>query len=371
MPDVLIHADTACSPELRREIPLLVVDPFLYVEQGGARHVVSWASEAPRLRELANVEVHLVEDFGQDELIAQGLQPYEIWQQVTVRAVRALGVREAAVPVRFPLALADRLRENGVELRVDRDLFAERRRVKNEHEIAGIRRAQRAAEKGMDAARALLRRARDESRTVTSEQIKAAIYEAFVRNGCAADEAIVSHGPQSAIGHHTGAGPIAPGEPVVIDLWPRDRESACYADMTRTYVIGDPPDEVAEWHRLVKHALDRALAKTRAGRAGRALFDGACEIFEDAGFATERTKEKGKPLENGFVHGLGHGVGLAIHEELGLGMTADRDLVAGDVITIEPGLYRRGYGGLRLEDLVLVTESGCENLTSYPYDLEP
>jgi Xaa-Pro aminopeptidase len=156
----------------------------------------------------------------------------------------------------------------------------------------------------------------------------------------------------------------------VIDLWPRDRESGCYADMTRTFVIGEPGDELRGWHRLVKEALDRALAETRAGVVGRTLYDGTCEIFEREGFKTQRTKEAGKPLEDGFFHSLGHGVGLEVHEDPGLGLTSRDELVVGDVVTLEPGLYRAGFGGCRLEDLVVVTADGNENLTDFPYELE-
>jgi Xaa-Pro aminopeptidase len=168
-----------------------------------------------------------------------------------------------------------------------------------------------------------------------------------------------------------GSGPIAPGVPLVVDIWPRDNRSAVFTDMTRTFVVGDVADDVREWHRLVKEALDRAISEIAPGADTRAIFEGTCEIFEAAGEPTARTKTPGEPLVDGFFHGLGHGVGLEVHEAPGLGQTSDKMLVPGDVVTIEPGLYRAGYGGVRLEDIVLVTEDGAENLTSYPYDLEP
>jgi Xaa-Pro aminopeptidase len=370
LPDVLIFADTVRSPELRHELPLTIPDPILYLERNGSRHVVSGSLELPRLRELDGVEVHAVEEFGWDEFVQQGLERERILLEVTTRAVRELGVERASVPGSFPLEVADHLRANGIELAPESDLFKRRRRAKNEHELAGIRRAQKAAEAGMEAARALLRRARDDGKTVSSEDVKHEIDEQFVAHGCAADEFIVSHGPQSAIGHHMGAGAIGRDEPIVIDLWPRDRESGCYADMTRTFVIGEPSDEVREWHKLVKEALDRALAETRPGVAGRELYNGTCEIFEREGYRTQRTKEPGKPLEDGFFHSLGHGVGLEVHEDPGLGLTSHDELIAGDVVTLEPGLYRAGVGGCRLEDLVVVTSDGNENLTDFPYELE-
>jgi Xaa-Pro aminopeptidase len=141
--------------------------------------------------------------------------------------------------------------------------------------------------------------------------------------------------------------------------------------MTRTFVIGDVPDEVRRWHGLCKEALDRAISEIGPGVDGKAVFDGTCEIFEAAGEPTQRTKEPGKPLVDGFFHGLGHGVGLEVHEQPGMGLLSDKPLIAGDVVTVEPGCYRQGYGGVRLEDLILVTEDGRENLTDYPYDLEP
>jgi Xaa-Pro aminopeptidase len=158
---------------------------------------------------------------------------------------------------------------------------------------------------------------------------------------------------------------------VVVDIWPRDNASAIYCDMTRTFVVGDVPDDVREWHRLCKEALDRSLDVIRAGVSGRIVYDEVCDLFEAAGEPTQRTKEPGTALADGFFHGLGHGVGLEVHEQPGLGLSLGEPLAAGDVVTVEPGLYRKGYGGVRLEDLVLVTEDGCENLTSYPYDLEP
>jgi Xaa-Pro aminopeptidase len=379
VPDVLIFADSVRSAELRHELPVAVPDPFLYLERDGVRHVVVGSMEIPRLEGLG-AELHPTEEFGADELRASGtLTGDEIRDEVALRAVRALGIESPAVPASFPVLLADKLRAGGVELEPSRELFDDRRRVKNTAELAGIRRAQAAAEAGMAAARDLLRRVTVDvgggvsldGAPLTSERMKIAIAQAFAAAGASADEFIVSHGPQAAIGHHMGEGPILAGEPVVIDLWPRDNDSACYADMTRTFVVGEIPAELVEWHRLCKEALDRSLAEVRPGVTGRAVFDGACDIFEAAGFPTQRTKTPGLPLEDGFFHGLGHGVGLEVHEAPMLGFLGTKPLLAGDVVTIEPGLYRPGFGGLRLEDLVLVTEDGAENLTDFPYDLAP
>ncbi len=379
MPDVVILADTIRSATLRHEVPVAIPDPLLYVERGGERHVVVTSFEVPRLTEGGHYILHPLEEFGLDELRTTCASYDELMDEIVVRALRGFGVEKAVVPGLFPVATADRLRVEGIELTPERALFDERRRVKNAAELAGIRRAQSAAHAGMAAARELLRSAtarRDGvleagGAPLTSERVKAAISAAFLDHGATGEDFVVSHGPQAAIGHEPGTGEIFAGETIVIDIWPRDNASACFADMTRTFVVGDIPEEVTEWHRLCKAALDRALADTRPGVTGKEVFEGSCDIFEAAGFATQRTKAPGVPLDHGFLHSLGHGVGLEVHEEPLLGLGGRDPLVAGDVVTIEPGLYRPGFGGLRLEDLVLVTDEGNENLTDFPYDLTP
>ena len=378
MPDVLIHADTFRSPELRHEVPLGVPDPFLYAEVDGVRHIAIGSMEIARLAQVGSYELHPSEEFGSDELIAAGIASAEIRREIPVRAVKSLGVTSAVVPETFPLWLADRLRADGIELTVDGEFFDERRRVKTTAELAGIRRAQRAAEAGMDAARELFRRATGngdglivDGSPLTVERVKTAMAQAFAANGTNADDFIVAPGPQGAVGHDMGSGPIQAGVPIVIDVWPRDNETACFADMMRTFVIGDVPADVARWHELCSQALDQAVSTIRDGADGRKVYDVTCDIFEAAGEPTQRTKESGKTLADGFFHGLGHGVGLEVHEEPGMGLAAKSALRAGDVVTVEPGLYRQGFGGVRLEDLVLVTDAGAENLTQYPYDLQP
>jgi Xaa-Pro aminopeptidase len=378
MTDILIYGDTVRSPELRHEIPITVPDPFLYAERNGSRHVFVGSLEVARIRELDGLDVHPYEEVGYDELIASGLHREELYKPIVLNACRALGVTSAVVPRYFPLELADYLRANGVELTAERERFSSRRRVKSETEIAGIRRAQRACEAAMDAARELLRSAQQnesglevDGKPLTSEWIKRRIGEVFTEHDMLADEFIVSHGAQSAVGHEMGSGPIRAGEPIVIDLWPRDRETGCFADMTRTYVVGDPPEAIVEFQQLVRQALDDAIAAIKPGVPGRDVFVGTCNFFQQHGYRTPMSKEPGEVLEDGFIHGLGHGVGLEVHEEPGMGMASRDPLAPGDVVTVEPGLYNPGFGGCRLEDLILVTENGAENLTNYPYDLTP
>jgi Xaa-Pro aminopeptidase len=378
VPDLLIYGDTVRSPELRHEVPIVIPDGFLYLEKDCRRVVAVHSLEIPRVREDApGLDIIATAALGEDELYAQGLQGPAIALEVIVRACREVGIEEAAVPPHFPVEVADHLRANGIDLTVDRDLFDNRRRSKNETELGGIRRAQKACETALDAARDLLRRAQPngaglavDGAPLTSERIKRVIEGVFADHDVEGSEMIVSHGPQTAVGHDMGSGQIRPNEPIVFDLFPKDKQTGCYADMTRTYVVGEPSDEVKEWYGLVKAALDRSTAAVKPGANGRNLFELVCDMFQQAGYKTALNKEPGEVLEDGFIHGLGHGVGLEVHELPSMSRTG-HDLVPGDVITIEPGLYRSGYGGLRLEDLVLVTKDGYEVITDYPYELEP
>jgi Xaa-Pro aminopeptidase len=373
-----VIGETVRFPELRHELQLLVPDPFVYLEVGGTRHVFVGSMEASRIAAVApDAHVHPNEELGTDELVRSGMTSDEIQLECAVRACAAVGLREAAVPRWFPAAFLDAIRASGVTLTVDQTLFENRRRVKTPFELEGIRRAQRAAEAGLDAAVALLRRAERDGSTLrvdgevlTVERVKRDVSATFTAHDCLADEFVLAPGAQGAEGHGMGEGPIPAGVPIVIDLWPRDRASFCFADMTRTVSVGDPGDEVRAWHALTREALEASRAVVRAGVECRDVFDVVCDVYEAAGHPTVRTKRDGEPLYDGFFHGLGHGVGLEVHEKPFLGRVPGGPLVAGDVITLEPGTYRRGFGGVRLEDLVLVTDDGCETLTNAPYDLE-
>jgi Xaa-Pro aminopeptidase len=378
MPDLLIHGDTVRSPELRHELPLSIGDAFLYAEVDGVRHIVISSLEVPRVRKLPGpYSIHPWEEFGIDELLASGIGREPAVLELYTRAVAGIGVRSAVVPPSFPVELADRLRADGVELVVDRALFARRRRAKSEAEIEGVRRAQRGTEAALDRARAMLRAAAPsggvlqlDGAPLTCERIKAAVRAVFLEHDLVAEDLIVSHGAQTAVGHDDGSGPIAPHEPVLLDLFPRDRASGCFTDMTRVFVWGEPPAELVEWHALCLRVLQEAIAGARAGVTGRELQFAACDLFEAAGHPTQRSKEPGTVLDHGFYHALGHGVGLEVHEDPSIGRTGDR-FVVGDVLALEPGLYRPGFGGVRLEDTVLVTAAGAVNFADYPYDLEP
>jgi len=377
VPDLLIIADSIRSPDMRHAVPVAIGDPFLYAERDGRASVLVASFERERVEALAaGLDVRTFEDAGVDELLTRGLSREEVGRELWLNACRLFGIERAAVPRTFPLGDGDHLRANGIELTVDQGLFDARRRRKNPEELAGIRRAQRAAEAGMAAGLDLLRRAVPangglavDGDPLTCELLKLHVERAFGAHGASADEFIVSHGAQTAVGHDMGSGPIGRDDVVLFDLFPRDRESGCFADMTRTFALGEPADEIREYHRLCREALDRATAAVRPGARGREIHRLVCDFLHEHGHPTQLHKADGEVLEDGMYHATGHGVGLDVHEEPGIGRIG-AELVAGDVIALEPGLYRHGYGGVRLEDIVLVTEDGAEILTEFPYDLK-
>jgi Xaa-Pro aminopeptidase len=378
MPNVLIVGDTERSSDMRHHVPLAIVDPFVYAERDGRRIAIVWSIEGDRIANVdPGIELVASETFAADDLIRAGVDLYEIPVRTTVRMVESLGLRRAVVPRAFPLQQADALRAAGIELVVDQRFFDDRRRRKSAAELAGIRHASTAADAGTAAIAALLARSQpgDGGRVVdgevlTCELLKQVATEAFAQHGCRGDDLIVAHGPQAADGHDPGSGRIANDDHVLCDLFPRHLESGCYSDMTRTFCVGEPAAEVAGWHAEVGEALELARSLVRPGADGVAINRAVSTFFEERGHPTALSKPEGTVLRDGFYHGLGHGVGLEVHEAPYLGKIG-HELVVGDVITLEPGLYRHGLGGVRLEDLVLVTEDGCETLTRHPLALDP
>jgi Xaa-Pro aminopeptidase len=363
----LIYGAPGASPDLFHAIPTSILDPFLFIEGNGRRAATVTMLDAHKVTP-HGVEVIDPYELGADELLDSGISRHEVELELSLRAVQRYDVSSALVPSEFPVGLADHLRAAGIELIVDPEAFVARRRAKTDAQIAGIRRAQAAADAAMAVGARMIRELRD---GVTSEEVRAAMQAVCEEHGCdLPDDVIVSHGPQGAIGHEAGHGEIGRGEPVIVDIWPQDRVSRCWADMTRTFIGGgaEPPAEIATWWQLTRESLDRSFAAVRAGVDGRDVYGISCEPFEAAGQPTQRSKPAGKKLDEGYYHSLGHGVGLEVHERPNLGRTPD-PLIAGDVITLEPGCYRKDIGGVRLEDLVLVGEDGAELLTDFPYDL--
>jgi Xaa-Pro aminopeptidase len=281
------------------------------------------------------------------------------------------GATDLAAPSRFPLATADALREEGVAVEAESENVVESiRAVKQGVEVEAVRTAQRANEAAMAAAQELIEGAAVEDgvlyeggEPLTSERVAEEIEVTLLRHGCALDETIVACGTDAADPHDRGSGPLRAGEPVIVDIFPRSKETGYHADMTRTVVRGDPSEEVRAFHDAAETALDAALNAIEPGATGEAVDDAVSEVFEERGYPTLRADET---AETGFIHSTGHGVGLDVHESPRLGQGAEAELEPGHVVTVEPGLYDPEVGGVRVEDLVVVTDDGHENLTSYP-----
>jgi Xaa-Pro aminopeptidase len=380
---LLLFGDTERCAALRHEIPLAITDPLLFAEVDGRRVVLTSVLERDRvMRALPDAEVLDFFAFGWKDLVGGGMSFAEAEREAVARAVRRIGVDEAIVPGDFPLALGDRLRGDGIVLTVDDDAVELRRRPKAAAELDGIRAAQRTAEAGMTAARELLSHAQptDDGRLqlhgelLLAENVRATLRAACAEHGAPCPPDVIVASAWNGYGHEPGSGPLPSGLPIVVDIWPRHEASACWADMTRTFVVGKPAPEhadlIAEHARLVRTALQRARAAIRPGISGRDLFDLACDLFESEGYLTQRTAQREGEVE-GFQFSLGHGVGLEVHESPALGLAGRDPLIAGDVLAIEPGLWDTRIGEVRFEDLVLVTEHGCETLTRFPYDLAP
>jgi Xaa-Pro aminopeptidase len=278
------------------------------------------------------------------------------------------------VPAGFGIAYADELRARGITLKPDGKVFDGLRRSKTEQEISHIERTQEAVEAACAHAVGILEEAgvaQDGTlewggETLTSERLRGEIDVELLRRGCSADGTIVAGGPQGADPHERGHGPLRAGESIIVDIFPVDLSTRYYSDMTRTFVKGEPDAGLQEMYDAVLESQEAALAMVKAGVNGRDVHNKVAEVLHEAGYKTNvHDQGDGKPLTEGFFHGTGHGVGLEIHEAPRVSL-ADDELIPGDVVSIEPGVYDPELGGVRIEDLVLVTEDGCRNLTGFP-----
>jgi Xaa-Pro aminopeptidase len=382
MRGLLLYGDTERSAALRHEIPIAIIDPLLFAEVDGRRYVLTTRLERERVEQaLPDAEVLDYFALGYKELVERGMSIAEAGREIETRAVRQVGIEEAVVPGDFPLALGDRLRQDNVVLTVDDAAVELRRRAKSTAELEGIRAAQRAAEAGMAAARDLLAHAMPgtdgqlqlDGKPLLAEDVRARLRAACAEHGAPCPPDVIVASIWQGGGHEPGSGPLPAGLPIHVDIWPRHEASACWADMARTFLVGEPDPEHAEviaaQEQLVRTVLEESCASVRPGITGRELFDAACDAFESAGYPTQRTAQQDE--YDGFQYSLGHGVGLEVHEAPPLGLAGHEPLVAGDVLAIEPGLWDSRVGGVTFEDLVLVTEDGPEVLTRFPYDLTP
>ncbi|MSQ37901.1 MAG: M24 family metallopeptidase, partial [Chloroflexi bacterium] len=294
------------------------------------------------------------------------------------------GLRAAEVPRAFPLGLADALRAKGIALTI-RSGLEDRRRVKRADELAAIEATQHATEEawglGVDAIRSatvgadrVLQRG---GSPFTAERLRAIIESALLERGCGSPEGtICAPGLQAADPHQEGSGPLRANEAIVMDIYPQSNATRYHADMTRTVSRGEPSAAIVRMYDVVKRAQDAGIAALRPGVTGKEVHELVEDIIFAAGFDTLRPGQQHDGAgdstlswRRGFIHGLGHGVGLQIHEAPSVGRGGTKPLVVGDVVTIEPGVYDPAVGGVRLEDLLVITAEGARNLTRAPRQL--
>lgn len=317
--------------------------------------------------------VHRFADYDYSSLRAS-LGSHEARRELVRSFVSSYNVDRVLVPARFPLATADGLRVDGISVVPDSDdTITSIRAEKTPDEITTIRRVQRANETAMDAAISMIMDAsvRDgelvyDGEPLAAERVKQTIEMTLLREGCGLDDTIVAGGEQGADPHHRGSGVLPASEPIVIDIFPREKSSKYHADMTRTVVRGTPEPEVQRRYEVTCAAMEAAFSRIKPGVTGAAVHEAVCDVYEEAGYPTLLSDPE---TETGFIHGTGHGVGLDVHELPRLSQ-GGQTLKEGHVVTVEPGLYDPTIGGIRVEDLVVVTGDGCENLTTFPKELQ-
>ena len=343
-------------------------DPFVTLYTGETHLLVS-ALEYGRAKRTARAEtVERHADYDHRSNVAE-YGSHEGKYRTLAAFLDAHGAGSVAVPADFPIGTADGLRRCDVAVQADIDgVLGEIRARKHAEEVEHIRAAQRANESAMARAEELLAAAETVDGTLslddeplTAERVKREIEIELLRNDCALDETIVACGADAADPHDRGSGPLRPDEAIIVDIFPCSKETGYYADMTRTFCVGEPSDTIERWYDLTLEAQTAALDAIEAGVSASDVHDAVCDVYEAAGLPTLRADET---TETGFIHTTGHGVGLDIHEYPRIS-EEPTELEAGNVVTVEPGLYDPAVGGVRIEDLVVVTEDGHENLTEY------
>jgi Xaa-Pro aminopeptidase len=292
---------------------------------------------------------------------------------VIAQLLKQQRLRQVAVPRSFPLGLAVDLAAHGVRVDPQRDPFWPRREIKSADEVKAITAALRAAEAGLEAGLAALRACaigrdgylRRGGRRFTAEDLRAAVDTRIMAEGCLPAHTICAPGDQAVDPHEEGHGPIRAHTPVVMDIFPRSGRTGYFGDLTRTVVRGRATDRLKEVYALVNEGVRLGHRAVRPGASGQAIHNRILQLFEQRGYRTGLQDGR----MQGFFHGTGHGLGLEIHEAPSVS-TRPSTLRAGHTVTVEPGLYYLGLGGVRIEDVALVTPNGSRNLTRVPKFLE-
>lgn len=369
---LLIFADSERDANMLYAAGLFVPDPFIWFRHRGRSAVVMSDLEVDRARKQACVD-EVIAQTGVSKPLEKKLGRRPKLAEIIAAVFKPRRIRSARVPSSFPLALAEQLRQHGIRVRADDKPFFPARERKRPDEVRAIERALRITEAGLRAGIETLRAARIArdgrltltGSTLTSERVRAEINTAMIRLGGIGSHTIVAGGEQACDPHDGGSGPLRAHQAIILDVFPRDEKTGYHGDMTRTVVRGKAGDALRRQFEAVRDAQRLAIKTIRAGVNGRAVHRAVQRLFEERGFKTGVVDGR----QQGFFHGTGHGLGLEVHEPPRMSIVPSR-LKAGHVVTVEPGLYYPGVGGVRIEDVVLVTTAGCRLLSKLAVALE-
>ncbi len=370
-PDVLLIAASETDSNLYYATRFLAPDSFIFLRIKGEKILIMSDLEVDRARATATVDTVLAYSEYEGRLKRRGAASTSAIDVVD-ECLKERGITQLLVPENFSFEHARKLLERGYALTTKREPFFEERALKTPEEVRAIEASQRAVEAAVHRATGLLREAsvRDGvivhgGEPVTSERIKKLINVALMEQDCVGQHTIIAGGMQACDPHNEGSGPLRAGEPIVMDIFPRNTASRYFADMSRTVLKGKAKPEVKRLYDAVLAAQEEAIASVRDGADGQKIHARVMERFEQAGYKTGLIDGR----MQGFFHGTGHGVGIDIHEAPRISKTGS-PLKTGHVVTVEPGLYYPAIGAVRIEDMVLVEPGGCRNLTDFPKVLE-
>ncbi len=369
---LLIVADSEHDANMLYATGLFVPDPFVYLHYERRPLLVLSDLEIDRARAGApHCRVAALSDI-QRKLRRDGVKRPG-YAQIIRHILREKKIRRVVVPDNFPFGLARELKKLGVKLK-PRSNFFPRREFKNADEVKKISAALMMAEVGMAEGMQALRLSKIGKRRqliyrgapLTSEKLRSIIDTAVLQATGLAANTIVAGGKQACDPHERGSGPLRANELIIIDIFPRSQKTGYFGDITRTVVRGRADEASRKLYDTVlrgqKIAFDKMHARTKTSDVHKAVQD----FFVKQGYKTGRREGH----MEGFFHGTGHGLGLEIHEAPRVGSTSTGELKRGQVVTVEPGLYYPEIGGVRLEDVALVTGNGAKNLTRFEKVLE-
>jgi Xaa-Pro aminopeptidase len=348
-------------------------DPFIFIEKRGRRTLVMSDLEIDRAKDQASVDKVLAYSDYVRRLGAK-TKTAPVLADVLLEIFRDLKVSSVSVPSTFPLGLADQLRRKRVRVVAQPDPFWTNREIKTTEEVRDIADSLRAAEAGIEAGIAAVRRTligKDgylylDGTQLTSEILKRVINTTIMSLGFVPSHSIVASGDQCVDPHNEGSGPIRANSSIIMDIFPRSQKTGFFGDITRTVVRGKASERLKHAYRCVQEGQEIGFRRIRDGVYAYDIHMEILNHFKSEGFETGPKDGR----MQGFFHGTGHGLGLDIHEAPGINARHATRLRTGHVVTVEPGLYYMGMGGVRLEDVVLVSKAGCANLVNLPKVLE-